>query len=213
MWRAACRVFALALLVAAAPSLAEQGPVNAPIASFLRHNAGWSVTVSFADPVTAIAWRLGDDGAFRETGFLDVLDPRTHRRMANPNFELDPDTPASVIAVRAIDLDGKSIGPFPIAFDPSAELERGQRGILELTASSWVSFRRYNGLLLYYTQLMSYRSAIREVRVGIDTTMPKQIIALPPCDPVHPEEIPADAKPYLSLPTTTQLVSVELTYR
>jgi hypothetical protein len=74
-------------------------------------------------------------------------------------------------------------------------------------------FRQYNGLLLYYSQLMSYRCGIRELRIGVDTTMPKQVIALPPCDPRHPEEIPSDAKPYLNLPPATQLVSVELTYR
>jgi hypothetical protein len=222
MSRWSLAALALALLIAAharaddapaasAPRPAQ--PINAPIAAFLRHSAGWSVTVSFADPVTAISWRLGNDGPFRETGFLDVLDPRTRRRMANPNFEFDADTPASVIAVRAIDLDGNTVGPFPIAFDPIAELERGERGALELTAGSWLSFRQYNGLLLYYTQLMSYRCAIRELRIGIDTTMPKQVVALPPCDPRHPEEIPSDAKPYLTLPPATQMVSIELTYR
>src|SRR5207249_4310958 len=55
-------------------------PVNAPLASFMRSNSGWSVALSFLDPVTAIAWRLGDTGPFKETGFLDTLDQRTRRR-------------------------------------------------------------------------------------------------------------------------------------
>ena len=188
-------------------------PINAPLASFMRSNSGWSVTLSFIEPVTAIAWRLGDAGAFKETGFLDVLDPRTRRRLANPSFELDPDQKSATIEVRAVDTDGNTAGPFPIAFDPDAELARGERRTLEMTAGSWLAFGDSNGLLVYYTHLMTYRCAIREMRIGIDSTVPKKVVPLGDCDPRHPYEIPANAQPYLRLPTTTQLVSVELTYR
>jgi hypothetical protein len=68
-------------------------------------------------------------------------------------------------------------------------------------------------LLVYYTQLMTYRCAIREMRIGIDSTVPNKIIPLGDCDPQHPYEIPANAQPYLRLPPATQMVSVELTYR
>ncbi len=60
--------------------------LNAPLANFMRHNGGWSVTLSFADPVTAISWRFGENGNFKETGFLDTLDPRTRKRMPNPSL-------------------------------------------------------------------------------------------------------------------------------
>jgi hypothetical protein len=196
----------------ATPPPAPAQPINAPFANFMRSNSGWSVSVSFVDPVVAISWRLGETGPFKETGFLDTLDSRTRRRMANPSFELDPSTPASVIYIRAVDLNGNTAGPFPINFDPVAEGARGERRALEMTAGSWVMFRDYNGLLLYYTQLMSFRCAIRELRIGIDNSMPDKVVALPPCDPAHPQEIPADAKPYLQLPPKTQMVTVELTY-
>jgi TIR domain len=194
-----------------APTAAQ--PINAPFASFMRSNSGWSVALSFTEPVTAIAWRLGETGAFKETGFLDALDPRTRRRIANPSFELDPDQAATTIQIRAVDLAGNTVGPFPIAFDPAAELERGDRRTLEMTAGSWLSFREFNGLLVYYTQLMTYRCAIREMRIGVDSTVPNKVVQLGDCDPKHPYEIPANAQPYLKLPPTTQMVSVELTYR
>ncbi len=196
-----------------APVPTPSQPVNAPLASFMRNNSGWSVALSFVEPVTAIAWRLGEAGAFKETGFLDSLDPRTRRRLANPSFELDANTPTAIIQIRAVDLSGRTIGPFPITFDPGAELERGNRRMLEMTAGSWLSFREYNGLLLYYTHLMSYRCAIREMRIGIDSTVPNRVIALGPCDPKHPYEIPENALPYLKLAPATKMVSVELTYR
>jgi hypothetical protein len=197
----------------ATPPPVPAQPVNPPLATFMRSNSGWSVTMSFLDPVTAISWRLGDKGAFKETGSLDTLDPRTRRRMANPTFDLEKDQAAAVINVRAVDLNGNIAGPFPIDFDPDAELARGDRRILEMTASDWVSFRQYNGLLLYYTQLISFRCAIREVRIGIDNTRPDKVIPMPPCDPLHYAEIPNDAKGYMSLPPATALVTIELTYR
>jgi hypothetical protein len=45
-------------------------------------------------------------------------------------------------------------------FDPEAALIRDQRKS-RLTATSWLSFRGFNGLLVYYTHLMSYRCAMR----------------------------------------------------
>src|ERR1700752_3903711 len=101
---------------------ASNDSVNAPIAAFSRHNGGWTVVFSIADPTLGISWRLGDGGEFRETGFIDTLDPRTRKRMPNPSIELPPDAPASTIEVRYVDASGELQGPFPIKFDPEAAL-------------------------------------------------------------------------------------------
>ncbi len=203
--------------VAALPPVQRLGPsndsVNAPIAAFSRHNGGWTVVFSIADPTLGISWRIGDAGEFRETGFIDTLDPRTRKRMPNPSIELPADAPAATIQVRYVDTQGELQGPFPIRFDPEAALIRDQRKILDMTATSWLSFREFNGLLVYYTHLMSYRCAIREIRVGIDSAVPDKVLKMPPCDPRDPSVIPHDAQPYLKLAPSTQSVSVELTYR
>lgn len=203
--------------LAALPPVQQLKPqndsVNAPIAMFSRHNGGWTVVFSIADPTLGISWRLGEVGDFRETGFMDTLDPRTRKRMPNPSVELPADAPAAIIQVRYIDTNGELQGPFPIRFDPEAALIRDQRKILDMTATSWLSFREFNGLLVYYTHLMSYRCAIREVRVGIDSTVPDKVLKMPPCDPRDPSVIPHDATPYLKLAPQTRSVSVELTYR
>src|SRR5438552_6796458 len=77
--------------------------INAPIAAFSRHNGGWTVVFSIADPTLGISWRLGEAGQFRETGFIDTLDPRTRKRMPNPSVELPADAPAAVIQLRYVD--------------------------------------------------------------------------------------------------------------
>jgi hypothetical protein len=195
------------------PRMPQNDSVNAPIAMFSRHNGGWTAVFSIADPTLGISWRIGDTGEFRETGFLDTLDPRTRKRMPNPSIELAADAPAATIQIRYVDATGEMQGPFPIRFDPEAALIHDQRKILDMTATSWLSFREFNGLLVYYTQLMSYRCAIREVRVGIDTAVPDKVLKMPPCDPRDPSVIAHDAQPYLKLAPSTQFVSVELTYR
>jgi hypothetical protein len=195
------------------PRTPQNDAVNAPIASFSRHNSGWTVVFSIADPALGISWRMGDAGEFRETGFIDTLDPRTRKRMPNPSIELAADAPAATIQLRYVDASGELQGPFPIRFDPEAALIRDQRKILDMTATSWLAFREFNGLLVYYTHLMSYRCAIREVRVGIDSAVPDKVLKMPPCDPRDPSAIPHDSQPYLKLAPATKSVSVELTYR
>jgi len=195
------------------PRAPQNDSVNAPIASFSRHNSGWTVVFSIADPALGISWRIGNAGEFRETGFIDSLDPRTRKRMPNPSIELAADAPAATIQLRYVDASGELQGPFPIRFDPEAALIRDQRKILDMTATGWLSFREFNGLLVYYTHLMSYRCAIREVRVGIDSPVPDKVLKMPPCDPRDPSAIPQDSQPYLKLAPATRSVSVELTYR
>ena len=100
---------------------------NAPIASFSRGNSGWTVTFSIADPTLGISWRLGETGDFKETGFIDALDPRTRKRIPNSSVSLDPDTPTQTLYVRYVDMNGDLKGPFPIRFDPEAAILRDQR--------------------------------------------------------------------------------------
>jgi Caspase domain len=195
------------------PKLPKEDSINAPIASFSRHNGGWTVVFSIADPTLGISWRIGDRGDFRETGFMDTLDPRTRKRMPNPSIELPPDAQAGTIEVRYADASGDMQGPFPIKFDPEAALIRDQRKILDMTATSWLSFRQFNGLLVYYSHLVSYRCAIREARIGIDTAVPDRVLKLPPCDLRDPSAITAGMLLYEKLPPATQFMSVELTYR
>ena len=195
------------------PRLPKEDSVNAPIAMFSRHNGGWTVVFSILDPTLGISWRMGDSGEFHETGFMDTLDPRTRKRMPNPSIELAADAPAATIQLRYVDASGELQGPFPIKFDPEAALIHDQRKILDMTATSWLSFREFNGLLVYYTHLMSYRCAIREARFGVDSAVPDKVLKMPPCDPRDPSAIPHDALPYLKLPPSTQFVSIELTYR
>jgi hypothetical protein len=82
-----------------------------------------------------------------------------------------------------------------------------------MTSGSWVSFGGYNAVLLYYTQLMSFRCGIREARIGIDTSVPDKVLPMPACNLKDPNSIPDSATPYVKMPPTVKSVSIELTYR
>ena len=62
---------------------------------------------------------------------------------------------------------------------------RAGRPVAEVPAVC-AEFREFNGLLVYCTQPMSYRCAIREARVGIDSAVPDKVLKMPPCDPRDP---------------------------
>lgn len=185
----------------------------APIASFMRSSAGWTVTISTPRPAVSISYRVGDSGNFRETGVLDVLDQRTGQRMPNPSFQLSGKAEATVIQVLYKTADGAMAGPFPIRFDPEVALFDSQRRALESIWPSWVEFREYNGLLVYFTTLMSYRCAITEVRYGLDGADPLSRFDMPPCAPRDPFAIPSDANLILKVPESTSSISLRITWR
>lgn len=193
---------------------AAKAAANAPIARFMRGQGGWFVYLSFADAVTAISWRPDGAGKWRETGFQDVLDPRTRRRVPNSTITLDADQKSTTLWVQYVDGNGATQGPFPIRFDPVDALRRGQRQTLEMTPGSWLSMQQLGSdLLLYYTHLVSNRCAIRQVRIGIDSTIPDRPLALPPCNETDPWTIPRGMQLFLKIPPATAAVSVELTYQ
>jgi hypothetical protein len=184
----------------------------APIANFMRSNAGWTVTLSLPEPAIGISYRIGDKGEFKPTGLLDMLDQRTGQRMPNPSFPLPSKAEAVVIQVRYQTVDG-SVGPFPIRFDPDVALYREQKQILESMPTNWVSFRDFNGTLVYFTTLVTYRCAISELRYGLDDAKPLQRYDLPTCNAKDPFSVPENAKLYIKVPAKTKAINLQVTWR
>jgi hypothetical protein len=182
-----------------------------PLVAFSHSNSGWTANISFADPVMEIQWSLAQDGPYESTGFLHTYDSRTRRPLANPSIELD--AAAAVIYVRYADLQRNWVGPFAVRFDPDVEIKRFYRSILEMTSRSWLAFWRDMPNLLYYTHVASYRCAIREFRLGINTPTPDRVINLPPCDLRNPIAIPSGADPYLRINPSVALASAQLVYQ
>lgn len=194
-----------------APLLPQQ---RAPIASFVRSNVGWSVTVSAPEPMLAMSYRIGEDGALRTMELMDVLDPRTGRRMPNTTFSLSPQQPPTVLHITYTDAQGREVGPYPISFNPDVALFDQQRKTLEMVWPSWVAFTEVRpGHALVFTTLIAYRCAITEVRYGLDGAAPLRRFDLPPCSEKDPFHIPDNAQIMVRIPPSTRSIAVQLSWR
>ncbi|TGT60632.1 methyl-accepting chemotaxis protein [Mesorhizobium sp. M00.F.Ca.ET.170.01.1.1] len=178
-----------------------------------RSNAGWSMTISLPEPATAISWRLGESGPFTDTGLMAMNDQRTGKPMPNPSFELPDSTAATSIAIKYLDIRGRETGPFDIRFDPDTALQQGNKQILDQFWTSWIAFDASgNHGLVYFTQMLSFRCAIKEVRYSLNGTALDKTLAMPPCDAKDPYAIPADYQPYFKVKDEVNSMAVQVTY-
>ncbi len=192
--------------VAALPSSPQ------PIASFMRSNSGWIVNVSLPEAATQFGYRIGADGPFTDAGLTGALDQRTGARMPKTSFELPPDQGKTTIYVTWRDKRGEEAEIVPINFDPAAALQDEQKQVLEQFWTSWVAFREWQGMNVYFTHLITYRCAIKDVRYGLGGAPLDQSFALPPCDPSDPHAVPENAKVHMKVPPKTGSIDVQLVY-
>lgn len=177
-----------------------------------RVNAGWLGSVSLPEAAVRLEYRSGG-GDFQTTGLLQVLDPRTGRAMPNPGLGLPPDQRATTISLRYVDAMGVTSAVTDVAFDPVTAAFLGMRQQLEQNAGSWLAFGDgQNRHHLYLTQLLSYRCVIERVEIGFNGEVPRQVIALPPCDPANPLSIPATARAFIPVTADTASTTIRLTF-
>ena len=178
-----------------------------------RSNQDWMFTVSLPEPATGISWRLGKEGSFTETGFLAMNDQTTGKPMPNPSFALPATTPAGILAIKYLDLRGRETGPFDISFDPATMLQEGNKQILDQFWTSWIAFDASgNHGLVYFTQMLSYRCAIKEVRYGLNGGSLEKAIDMPPCNDKDPYAIPDNFLPYFKVGDDVSSMLVQITY-
>ena len=183
-----------------------------PIASFSRSNAGWQVTISLPEPALQFGYRLGKDGDFVDTGTMPQIDQRTGAPMPVTWFSLPGDQPAGEIYVTWRDKRGEEAGVFPIRFDPDDALKSGQKQILEQLWTAWVSFREYNGHLVYFSHLVSYRCGIEKIEYAFDNSGKFESWPLLDCDPANPYSVPDKAEIYRNISKNTKSMQVIVTY-
>lgn len=87
--------------------------------------------------------------------------------------------------------------------------------ILQATKGVWVAVREFDGQdLVYFTQLLSWRCGVSEIRYGLNDAPPDQVFAMEPCyeGTPQPNAIQSDAI-YLRLPLgSVQGIQLLVTY-
>ncbi len=178
-------------------------------------NAGWTLTLGFADArVKDIAYRIDGRGDFVSTGVLAMNDPQTGGPMPNPNVALGKVAAGPhTIDVRYVDLAGATNGPFTLPFDTGAADVKFGKMALEQTSGAWLSVQTNDtAALVYFTQLLSFRGALREIRYSFDSEALDRTFPFAPVTPGASAFEVGDGPLYLEAPKTLRFVAVQLVY-
>ena len=200
--------------LAAVPDSVLENPVTL---TALQSNDGWTVTFGFADyKVTKIEWRKAGEEQFRDTGVMTVMNPQTGRPMPNMSIPMGKLAPGQYdLEVRYVDAANKTNGPFKVSFDTEATTLAYGKQVLGSLSHSWISLGEHEGkLLCHFTTLLSYRSSLKAIHYSVDSeALDKTFPFSPPKPGKSPYEIDTDEVIYLTLPMSTQSVSVQLEYK
>ncbi len=175
-------------------------------------NGGWSVIFTLTDfKAKELFYKLDGKGDFQSTGQLPYKNPQTGLPMINPIVPLPNLAPGEhTIEVKYVDKNEKTNGPYTLKFSTGDEQLAQGKMMLNMTAGSWFSFRDYNGkVLLYFTQLMSYRPIIKEVRYSLNSDALNQTFKFKPSNTMY--EVGDEV--YLTVPSDSEFANVQVTYK
>ena len=122
-------------------------------------------------------------------------------------FELASDQGKTTIYITWRDNRGEQADIVPIAFDPTVALADEQKKIVDQFWTSWIAIREWQGTTVYFTQLVTYRCAIKEVRDGLGSGPVDKVFELR-----NPNDVPDGATLYMKVLGKTPSMQVQLTY-
>lgn len=182
--------------------------------SWMAHNAGWNGNIQISEPALDIFWNIQGKTSPISTGESGYNNPATGRPAPRAFFSLPKSQDDAVFEIRYIDSAGVERGPYEFQFTAQKESDDGNRRILEMTSTSWVLLRDYEGsTLLYFTQLLTYRGALAKIAYGINTDTPDKEFPFPAWNQTGLADIDGSFPIYQTVPNNTQFVTVQLTYK
>ncbi len=200
----------LARLATLAPEVVEK-----PVRLTAMHSGqGWMVTLSIAELAKEIFVRVGDEGAFKSTGFVPGVVSVSGLPVPRPLVELSGSEP-TVLHVKYVDAHGGEHGPYDVPFDPDVQMLEGTKNVLEMTKNSWLAFGDQDSgkVLLYFTHLLSWRAGVAEIHYALDADTPETSFPVPAVDPKNPNAIGPDDQVYVEVPPETRYATVQVTFR
>ncbi len=198
-------------------SLIDEKPSEPPFSyTAMSSNSGWMIQFNFREAVRKFFYKLEDDADFIDNGISDYIDQRLNAPAAKTYIQLPPTQAATRILVEYEDINNQRIGPFEVAFNPAAELEKSQKKILLQTQNSWVQFgRNHNAAYLYFTHVQSYHCGIQAVHYGLGKAVPDtRWEGLDRhCNLSDPIRMEGDSQLYIKVSPQVDFVSVQLTFK
>lgn len=191
------------------PDSVRENPVTV---TAQQSNSGWAAVFSLTDyKAKELFYRLDGKGEFLSTGHLPYQSPQTGLPMIN-TFVPMPNLPPGehTIDVKYTDKNGTTNGPYTLKFATGDQQFAQAKMSLNMVSGSWLSFRDYEGkVMLYFTTLMSYRPAIKEIRYSLNSEALDQMWKFKATDKMF--DVGDDL--YTAVPGNTQYANVQITYK
>ena len=168
------------------------------------------MAATISEAAVEIFYRFDEDEAFRSTGQTPHLDPQTGRPMAETSVAFAELQGRYALHVKYVDAFGITKGPYTLAFDTVEHSVKQVKHTLKMLPA-WVDFRWYDRkLLAYFTTLVTYKNAIREIRFSVDDDRLTRRVSFAPWVGPAPLEIGDNDEVYLELARNARYVAVQL---
>lgn len=177
-------------------------------------NSGWILTFYILDDhPREIFYRFADETNFRSTGFTRVPDMKTGLPIPRPQATVPAFAGKRDLFLKYTDSRGRERGPYRLPLDAEQSIVSFVKDVLE-TTRPWVAYREYpeGRMLLYFTHLLSYKNALKEIRYSVDNETLSNRVRFTP--PRHPAEIgiAEEDEVVVEIPMASAYVCVKLVF-
>ena len=176
-------------------------------------NSGWILNFFvIGERPRELFFRFGDEADFKSTGLTRVPDSTTGLPLPRLQTTVAPFTGSRDLFVKYVDARGREHGPYPLVVDAVRSVIASAQEALEITRP-WVSFREFDGrMLAYFTHLLSFKNALKEIQYSVDNdTLSSRIHFTPPRHPGETEISEGD-EIMVEIPPTAGYVCVKLVF-
>ena len=208
--------------------ISEEALQNPVSLSGMMSNSGWLITIQITGNPKEILYRTDPNSEFKSTGHMQVKNFTTGNPMPNMTVNLETMAGPTTFEIKYVDANDKERGPFKIEFEPESELVASQKRILEMMPQSWVSFRDFDGkTLVYFSHLLAYRNAIKEIWYALDKETPDTLYKIAMMtdagvvehvkdfdqgDRKNPGAIQENEMPFFTVPGNTKFITIKIHY-
>ncbi len=190
------------------PTKVLDNPVSITVS---QSNSGWGMTFILTDyKIKELFYKMDGKGDFISTGHLNFVNAQTGLPMANLHVTLGDITGEHTVEVRYTDKNDQMNGPYTLKFSTNEQQMKNGKMMLNATATSWLSYRDYDGkLLLYFTGILTNRPIIKEIRYSTNNESLDKIFEFEPST----SGFEVGDKISVSIPKDTEFAAVQITFK